>query len=151
MNLSEYGFSLRNAKPSDQARVLGVMLAWWGGRDLRHGLQKLWFEHFYDSSFIIEQDNELIAFLVGFMSQSQPDTGYIHFVGVHPDHRLKGLGEFMYQQFFELCLSRNRTIVRSITSPINTGSIAFHTRMGFDVADRDEMKSFTKVLHPVQE
>lgn len=147
LKLEEHGFSMRNAKPSDHKRVMNIMLEWWGGRDLRHGLPRLWFDHFNDTSFIIEDDNEVVSFLVGFMSQSQADTGYIHFVGVHPDHRQKGLGEFMYQQFFELCLWKKRTIVCAITSPVNTSSIAFHARMGFDVEDQDEKKFFTKVLN----
>ncbi len=37
----------------------------------------------------------------------------------------------LYERFFDLMRANNRHIARCVTSPINTPSIAFHTRMGF--------------------
>jgi ribosomal protein S18 acetylase RimI-like enzyme len=58
-------------------------------------------------------------------------VGYIHFVGVHPEHRRVGLGRALYERFFELARARGAREVLSITAPANTGSIAFHARLGF--------------------
>ncbi len=132
---SSPGLLLRHSLESDHARVLAVLNDWWGGRDLSHLLPRLYFQHFNDTSFIIEQDGELVAFLIGFISQSEPDEAYIHFVGVHPDHRKDGLARSMYERFFALARARGAREVHCITSPVNTVSIAFHKRLGFEVSE----------------
>ena len=135
----------RNAIPSDHARITAVMPAWWGGRDLTAMLPNLFLIHFSDTCFVVEQGTELVGFLVAFLSQSLPDEAYIHFVGVHPDFRKAGVGADLYERFFKICRERGRTIVRARTSLVNTGSINFHTRMGFQV-EYGEKAFFTKVL-----
>ena len=79
----------------------------------------------------MEKNEVLIAFLIGFLSQSNSSEGYIHFVGVHPDYRGIGVGEYLYQQFYEVCKENKRDIIRACTSPVNKGSIEFHKKMGF--------------------
>ena len=79
----------------------------------------------------------LAGFLVGFVSQSQPGDAYIHFVGVHPPERGHGLGRRLYGTLFDAVRGRGCTRVRAITSPVNTGSIAFHRRMGFRLEPGD--------------
>jgi ribosomal protein S18 acetylase RimI-like enzyme len=119
---------------------------WWSGRDLTALLPDLFLVHFCDTSFIVERGTELIAFLVGFLSQSRQDEAYIHFVGVHPDFRHKGIGAALYERFFEICRGQGRSIVRAQTSPVNTGSVGFHTRMGFQAEQGDTKILFTKHL-----
>ncbi len=129
----------RNAKPSDHQRVVSVMKNWWDGRDLSGAILKVFFIHFKYSTFIAEKDGELLGFLIGFLSQSNPREGYIHFAGVHPDMRTLGLARTLYKKFFEICTANNRTIVRSCTSPINKSSIGFHQRIGFTIEPGDHM------------
>jgi len=74
-----------------------------------------------------------MAFLVGFLSQSKVNEGYIHLVGVHPDNRGMGLGKFLYHRFFQICKASNRDTIRSCTSPVNKGSIEFHRNIGFNI------------------
>jgi len=52
------------------------------------------------TSFAIEEDGKVIAFLAGFVSETYADDAYIHFVAVHPDYRGRGLGRRLYS-FFE--------------------------------------------------
>jgi len=96
-------------------------------------LPRLFFRHFGDTSFVVEEDGEIVAFLVGFVSQGVPGEAYIHFVGVHPEHRGRGIGARLYGLFFDAVRVRGCTRVRCVTSPANKGSIAFHERMGFGV------------------
>jgi predicted GNAT superfamily acetyltransferase len=124
---------IRNAEPADHPRIIGVMKDWWGGRDLTHMLPRLFLTHFCDTSFLMEKDNELAAFLIGFLSQSRNDEGYIHFVGVNPEFRGMGIGTYLYNRFYEICIVKGRKTVRSCTSPVNKGSIVFHAKMGFEI------------------
>jgi len=122
---------IRNVRPSDYPAIIAVLDEWWGGRKMSGMLPRLFFEHFFDTSFILEQDGQIVAFLIGFLSQSQPEEAYIHFVGVHPQCRQRGYGRLLYERFFETVRMHQRCVVRCVTSPVNTGSIAFHRRMGF--------------------
>jgi ribosomal protein S18 acetylase RimI-like enzyme len=124
---------LRPLRPSDHATVITVIDDWWGGRQMADMLPRLFFEHFTDTCFAAERDGELAGFLVGFLSQSRPAEAYIHFVGVHPGARGSGLGRRLYQEFFGVVRAHGRTVVRAVTAPVNTGSVAFHRRMGFEV------------------
>ena len=96
-------------------------------------LPKLFFVHFRDTSFIALDSGKRVAFLIGFVSQTTPQEAYIHFVGVHPEYRKQGIGETLYMRFFETVKVRGCTLVRCVTSPVNKGSIAFHTHMGFEI------------------
>jgi GNAT superfamily N-acetyltransferase len=127
------GLKIRNSKPSDHQRIILVIKDWWGGRDLTWMLPKLFLVHFCETSFIIEKEEELTAFLIGFLSQSKANEGYIHLVGVHPNYRGMGLGEFLYHRFFQICKANNRDTIRSCTSPVNKGSIQFHKKIGFNI------------------
>jgi GNAT superfamily N-acetyltransferase len=106
-------FIIRNCMPEDHPLVIDVIKNWWGGRDLTYALPRLFFDHFNDSSFVILHGHQLVAFLIGFLSQSIPNEGYIHFVGVHPSFRKIGLGSHLYSLFFDHCRAHNRTIVKS--------------------------------------
>ena len=134
---AEQTYVIRNTFPSDHERVMSVMPTWWDGRDLTAMIPKVFFVHFCDTSFIIEEGNQLVGFLVGFMSQTDKNTGYIHFVGVNPEYRKAGIGRKLYQQFYNSCELNNRAIIKSCTSPTNKLSIAFHQSMGFEIAPGD--------------
>ena len=40
---------------------------------MRAMLPRLFFEHFRDTSFVAEEDGEIVGFLCGFLSQTYPD------------------------------------------------------------------------------
>ena len=123
---------IRRAEPADHARVIGVLDEWWGGRRMRDMLPKLFFVHFADTSFVAERDGELAGFLVGFLSQAEPEEAYVHFVGVSPDERGSGLGRELYERFFAVARSHGRHRVSCVTSPANTGSLSFHQAIDFE-------------------
>jgi ribosomal protein S18 acetylase RimI-like enzyme len=126
--------AIRYAEPADHARVAAVIDDWWGGRAMRDMLPRLFFTHFRDTSFVAEDESGALAgFLCGFLSQTFPEQAYVHFVGVAPAHRGAGLAGELYERFFEAARAAGRSSVHCVTSPQNTGSIAFHTRIGFEV------------------
>jgi len=84
-------------------------------------------------SFALQEENKVIGFLAGFVSQTDPTQAYVHFVAIHPDHRRRDLGRQLYTAFFETVQRLGCATARCITSPVNTGSVAFHTRMGFQI------------------
>jgi predicted GNAT superfamily acetyltransferase len=128
------GIEIRHAEPSDHARVVAVLDEWWGGRHMAAMLPRLFFVHFRDTSFVAEREGELAGFLVGFLSPSEPEDAYVHFVGVSPAERGSGLGRELYERFFALASERGRSRASCVTSPANTGSLAFHESIGFQAS-----------------
>ena len=123
---------IRHAEPADYGRVIGRINAWWGGRVMAPMLPRLFFVHFEGTSYVVDDgDGPLAAFLIGFLSQTDPDEAYIHFVGVSPEHRGGGLGRQLYERFFEDARAAGCTRVTCVTSPVNEGSVAFHQALGF--------------------
>lgn len=129
----------RYVKSSDYYVISPLINDWWGGRQMSDMLPKLFFDHFSNTSFIVEKDGEKIGFLIGFFSQVHSKEAYIHFVGVHPDYRKNNIGRQLYNQFFNVMKQNGRNIVRCVTSPINKGSIAYHRKMGFEIEAGDKM------------
>lgn len=136
---------IRIAEPGDFKRVNAVLNDWWGGRSMSDKLPRLFFDHFHQTSFIAEANGALAGFLIGFLSPSQPDEAYIHFIGVHPDFRKEGLAKNLYHRFFNLAQADGRSVVKAITSPINKKSIAYHTRIGFECVPGDKKIEDTPV------
>ena len=124
---------IRHARPSDYGRVIGVVDAWWGGRQMSPMLPRLFFVHFEGTSFVAEVDGELAGFLCGFLSQTHADEAYVHFVGVDPGRRGEGVGAALYERFFSEVRTLGRTVVHAVTSTINVGSLDLHRRVGFEV------------------
>ena len=127
---------IRPLEPSDYGRVIAVVDEWWGGRRMAAMLPKLFFVHFADTSFAAEEDGRLIGFLCGLRSQTFDDEAYVHFVGVDPAARGRGVARALYERFFDAVSPR--TVVRAVTAPMNEASVAFHRSIGFDVDRVDE-------------
>lgn len=104
---------------------------------MRDMLPRLFFTHFRETGFIAEVGNEIAGFLIGFLSQTYEKEAYIHFAGVNPDFRKRGIARSLYKHFFEVARAYGRDTVRCVTAPINRTSISFHMKMGFTVEEGD--------------
>jgi predicted GNAT superfamily acetyltransferase len=125
--------SLRTARPADYEAIIAVADDWWG-RQIHHALPRLFLDHFHNTSFIAGYPGgELAGFLIGFLSPAQRDCAYIQFAGVAPGGRRSGLARLLYQTFFDVAARDGRRVVRAVTAPANSTSIAFHAAMGFTV------------------
>lgn len=123
---------MRQARPADYDPIAAVMDQWWG-RPVLGSLPRLFLELFHQTSLVVEGPGGPEAFLVGILSPSDASSAYIHFVGVAPHARRRGLGRVLYEEFFELARADGRSAVTAVTSPLNSGSIAFHRSMSFTV------------------
>ncbi|WP_273130803.1 GNAT family N-acetyltransferase [Bacillus weihaiensis] len=131
--------TIRSVTGADFNLISPLLYDWWGGRQMSDMLPRLFFIHFQETSFIAEENGEIVGFLIGFFSQSHRQEAYIHFVGVNPLVRKKNIGRTLYHCFFEKGKEKGITTVRAITSPVNKSSIAFHKKMGFDMARGDKV------------
>src|SRR5580658_2459556 len=133
--------NVRKASEADYSNVAAALQTWWtmpgfdreaAARERAALVPRLWLQHFAGTSLVAEGDRRFVGFLIGFLSPDRAEEGYIHFVGVAPDARGKGVGRALYERFFDLCRQAGRARVCCVTSPQNSSSIAFHAAMGFD-------------------
>ena len=130
------GLRFRRPTADDHSRLDAVIDEWWGGRRLRQLLPRLWLEHFAGTSWIVEDgEGRLAGFLVGFISQDDPATAYVHMIASDPNRRRRGLGADLYAHFFDDARGHGAQRVTAVTWPGNRQSIAFHRSIGFAVDD----------------
>lgn len=136
--------STRQARVEDHRAIVERIQLWWGesrtpeqARELSLLMPRLFLQHFAGTSLVVEDDTGIRAFLVGFHSADVPDEAYIHFVGVDPQYRGTGVARDLYTTFFAQAARAGRRTFRAITGPANTGSIAFHRAMGFEIEPGD--------------
>ena len=125
----------REAQARDAGAVVTAIDDWWPGRHMILGVCPQLFEHLGDTSLIVEAPGEL----VGYLSQRIPDAAYVHYVGVRPDWRGRGVGREMHRRFAAVVRERSRTCLVAETGAWNSESIAFHTRLGFTLEASDEI------------
>ncbi|MFE7135648.1 GNAT family N-acetyltransferase [Streptomyces sp. NPDC057638] len=121
--------SLTLATVADVHEVLADHARYWGERDLR-SLHLLAVVREFGPTCLVARDEEGIrGYVFGFLTPS--GAAYIHLVAVRDDSRGTGLGRRLYEAFAEAAGEQGATSLKAITSPANTGSIAFHRSLGF--------------------
>lgn len=78
---------------------------------------------FADTSFVIRDGSEVIAYLFGCLSQTE-NIGYVHLAGVKERHQKKGLGRTLYDYFIRCLKLKGYSGLKAITTPGNVRSIA---------------------------
>ena len=102
-----------------------------GAGDMASMLPKLFFVHFQETSFIIEEEGGTLGFLCGFFSQTHKEEAYVHFIGVNPKYRRRGIASTLYSYFFDVARANNRKVIKAITSPVNKNRYSFIGRLAF--------------------
>ena len=121
---------IRPITRADYGFLCQVVDLWWGDA-VRYLLHPVYVDHFSETSLVLEDERGIAGFLLGFISQSDPEEGYVHMVATAPDRRGRGIGRALYETFFGLADARGCRRVVAITVPHNTGSLGFHRRLGF--------------------
>jgi GNAT superfamily N-acetyltransferase len=140
------GVSIRQLHPDDFEPIVAVADDWWG-RPVRRLFLRLFFDHFFSTSFVAELQGRPVGFLIGFLSPSQAEVAYCHLIAVDTTQRGQGIGRRLYDALFEIALRDGRSEVRAITIPANGPSIAFHRSLGFTLEPGDGDEDGIPVHH----
>lgn len=126
------GITIEPMTLSDLAAVLAELDRFWGGRDMRFLHQKVLVQEFGDTCLTARgSDGQIAGYLIGFPAPR--GLGYIHAVAVRDSARGTGCGQALYRAFATAAAAHGADRLKAITSVTNTGSVAFHQRLGFDV------------------
>lgn len=125
---------IRGITKVDFDQVVSVLDRWWGGPS-REQAHPIFFYELGEHALIADDAGEVIGFLLGFIAPGAPSTAYVHLVGIHPDHRRRGVGKDLYGVFIERAKQAGAQRIKAITNVGNEGSIEFHRALGFVVAE----------------
>jgi len=116
---------------ADLSAVLADHASFWGDRDLRRLHLTALVQEFGETCLTARRPGapEIAGYLIGFTTPRH--VAYIHLVAVRAAYRGEGLARALYQAFTVLAQAQGATSAKAITSPANTGSVAFHQRLGF--------------------
>jgi ribosomal protein S18 acetylase RimI-like enzyme len=125
--------TIERVRDGDLAEIMANFERFWHEREsgyLRGLHHAMFFVEFGDTAFVARNsDGEIAGYLLGLVAPT--GDGYVHFVAVRDDARHLGLGRKLYGAFTAAARERGATGLKAITSPENTGSLAFHRTMGF--------------------
>jgi GNAT superfamily N-acetyltransferase len=116
----------------DYLQILDDLDDFWDGRDMRALHHPYLIHEFGNSAFVIRDGSRVIAYLFGFLSQSEP-VGYVHAIAVRTSARRRRLALRLFDHFIGFARQHGCTHVKAITTPSNAGSIAFHQSLGMQL------------------
>lgn len=121
-----------NCDYPDFLQILEEIEDFWGSNRTLSYHHPMFVNEFRNTSFVIKNDKNVIAYLFGFISQTE-QTGYVHLVGVRQNHQNKGLGKLLYGHFMQYLKNIGIQNLKAITAPANEKSINFHLRIGMQM------------------
>ena len=123
---------------TDYDQIVQVIDRWWGGPTsaLAH---PIFFYELGRHARVVEEDGVLVGFLLGFVCSDAPaPVGYVHLVGIHPDHRRRGVGQLLYAAFEADCRRAGCHTLKAITTLGNEGSVRFHQALGWSMVESED-------------
>lgn len=125
---------VRNAFPADFIEVSCKSKEWADLVIERESIYHIMTEHFRNTCFIAEDRGEMIGYLLGFRSQSDPEEALVHLVHVAPRLRGNGIGRRMFNQFQASVKKLGCTRITTHSRPENNSCNRFYRAMGFETA-----------------
>src|SRR5690606_7265075 len=125
------GLRARPLRGADFPRARAVVDDWFG-HPVGLVMHRLFFEQLGPSGVWAEDaDGAPAGFLLGLVSEADPELAYVHMHVVAPAWRGRGVGELLYREFCARAAARGCTRVRALAAPQRTASRRFHERLGF--------------------
>jgi GNAT superfamily N-acetyltransferase len=120
----------------DFLQITSQIEDFWGSDKTLPYHHPMFINEFGDTAFVTKQNNKVIVYLFGFISQKD-SLGYVHLIGVRQDFQKKGLGKRLYSHFIDILKLKGISELKAITTPTNERSIEFHSRLGMTMIELD--------------
>jgi len=104
----------------------------------RKSIYHIFTKFFKQTSLVFEDNGEIKGFLLGFISQEDPEDSYIHLLCINNDLRGQNLGSNLVDEFIKIVSSYGCRKVFLICKPFNKVAIKFYTKIGFLSLESDE-------------
>lgn len=127
---------IRNAREADFWKCFKIAKKAWPTFKERPSIYHLFCKFFNSTCFVAEGNGKIHGFLLGFLSQVDPNEAYIHLVAVDPKHQRRGIARRLYDRFFKTVRRMGRRRVSLIVNPGNDRSLKFHEEYGFQKSSK---------------
>ena len=129
---SGFGIGLRHLTEDDHPPIVGLVDEWFAGQRVRHLVVRAWFRHFASTSWVAEDgEGRPVGVLLGYRSPDHPDEAVVHLVGVHPNHRRRGIGRALVEAFLAHVEPAGAATVTAVAWPDQPIAVAFFGAVGF--------------------
>ena len=130
---------IRRAAREDFDQILTEIEDFWGDDDVQHLHQPFLIRDFGDTAFVVPQPDthKILAYLFAYYSQTEP-IAWIHLAATRSEYRGRSLARSLYEHILNLALVHGCEKLRVIVNPENTGALAFHEKLGFQIVDERE-------------
>jgi GNAT superfamily N-acetyltransferase len=118
---------------ADFDQIITDFIDFWGDERTKSLHNPILLYEFGNSAYVAKEDNKVIGYLFGFISQTEP-VGYVKFIGVRRSNQKRGIGRLLYEHFAEFARAKGCRELKAITSPTNKVSVAFHKSIGMELA-----------------
>lgn len=105
----------------------------------RNSIYHIFAKFFNNTSLIVKtKDDNIVGFILGFISQINPQDAYIHLLCIIPAYRKNGLAMALVKEFLDIVTRKGCSRVYLITSPKNNVAIAFYKSLGFKPVEKGD-------------
>jgi ribosomal protein S18 acetylase RimI-like enzyme len=129
---------------SDFLQILSEIEDFWGSNRTLDYHHPMFVTEFANTSYVIKQNEKVLAYLFGFISQTE-STGYVHLIGVRQSSQRMGLGKKLYEAFINKLRQNKIEELKAITTPTNNKSIHFHLKLGMQMTG-DQINNGIQVI-----
>jgi GNAT superfamily N-acetyltransferase len=109
----------------DFNEIIKDIADFWGSDRTLHLHHPFLIYEFGNTAFVIKEQRQVIAYLFGFLSQTD-NLAYVHLLGIREKYQRQGLGVLLYENYINIAKSKGMTKIKAITTVSNTKSISFH-------------------------
>ncbi len=128
---------IRSLTKEDFDHIVTVADRWWGG-PAGERLHPVFYYELGEHALVAEEHERLVGFLLGFVAPTRPPVAYVHMVGIHPEHRRRGVGARLYRCFGERCRAAGARQIKAVSFVGNEAAMRFHEALGFEARVADD-------------
>lgn len=133
-------FKIRNVVEEDFLAISNIAEKCSPMTTERNSIYHTFTKFFKNTSLVLEDiDNKSIkGFLLGFISQDNPQNAYIHLLCLDKSLRGNGIGMSIVDHFISLVYAMGSKKVSLICKPYNQTAIKFYKKIGFNSESSDK-------------
>ncbi len=121
----------RSLTKADYDHIVQVIDKWSAGPSAAL-VHPVFFHELGELAKVVEYEQQLVGFLLGFIASTNPQTGYVHVVGIHPEFRRRGIARMLFQSFEQDCRAKGCLRAKSMAMPGNDNLMALHRSLGWN-------------------
>jgi ribosomal protein S18 acetylase RimI-like enzyme len=131
-------FKIRNVSDEDFIKISQFGVNCSPMINERKAIYHLFTKFFRDTSLVLEVNENLKGFLIGFISQENNENAYIHLLCIENDLRRQNMASNLMENFISIVYSLGCKKVFLVCKPSNKTAIKFYNKMGFLSLHSDE-------------